>query len=90
MSKLDVLVKLAENAINEARDEADETGERFTLWFGDMHSTYYPRHSISKDKALDILRSGDTLTDEMRERIAKVLERDEDSYYQDGWHSSNC
>ena len=85
------LVNEAYAAIHAAEEAADRAGEsfHFSLAYG-MGGTYYPtkpKPVYTKRQALDLLSSGETLTETQRQNI--VIALDEESGSDDGWHSSH-
>ena len=91
-TKLDKLVSALNQAMNEAMAEADATGTSFSFYpaYG-MGGTYYPKKPMSREDALELLRSGRALSAEDAEKIARTLDTDDDSYYgsYEGWRSSS-
>lgn len=87
--EIDKLLQEAHSLIIQAERIADLTGEtfQFDLAYG-MGGTYYPK-TLTKDEAVKILRSGDELSEEEREGIAKILSGDAEDYYETGWVSSS-
>jgi hypothetical protein len=92
MSKAEIekLLEQALSLITEAEEIANSTGEtfHFDLAYG-MGGTYYPER-MSKDDALALLRSGKDLSAEQRKNIAKIIDEDDNNYYnRSGWVSSS-
>jgi hypothetical protein len=88
--EIDALITQAYALIAEAEAIADSTGESFDfdVSYG-MGGTYYPK-KMSKDTALELLRSGKELSKEERTNIAKIIDEDDDNYYRSsGWVSSS-
>lgn len=78
-------------AIHEAEKLADRTGQtfEFSLRYG-MGGTYFPtkpKPVYTKRQALDLLSSGQELSETQRQNI--VIALDEDANSDDGWHSSH-
>jgi len=87
---IDQCVKEAYAALREAENIANKTGESFDfdVSYG-MGGTYYPKKPMTRNEALELLKSKAPLTEEQRSDIAVALEDDEDNYGETGWVSSS-
>jgi len=97
--QINTYVEEAYASIKKAEAVADTHGISFDFNLGyGMGGTYSPKRPMTRDEALKLVESGQTLTDTQRAQVVAVLRSNpndsddawsESSYYEPGWNSSS-